>query len=103
MSQLFNSDSDRELWIKLNAERQIEWEKGLVYFDSSTQTYKPTQQALNPRCMEQALVVARNQCEYDEKKGKLRYTIEELLTCSREELIEIQQKDYRENWLPRFK
>jgi len=37
---LFKTDSERELWIKLNAERQIEWEKGLTYFDKETQTYK---------------------------------------------------------------
>lgn len=51
---LFNSESDRELWIKLNAEQQIEWEKGLTYFDVKTQTHKPTLQALNFRSMEEA-------------------------------------------------
>ena len=55
MKNFFKTDSERELWIKLNAERQIEWEKGLKYFDKESQTYKPTHQALNHRSMEEAL------------------------------------------------
>jgi len=93
---LFKTDSERELWIKLNAERQIEWEKGLTYFDKETQTYKPTQQALNPRTMEQALIVSRNQLECDEKFNKLRYSLEDLLLLHINDLNEIDRKRHSE-------
>ena len=83
---LFNSDKDRELWIKLNAERQIEWEKNITYFDRNTQTHKPTLQALHPRTMESAMDISRNQCAHDEEKGSLRYTLDELLLLERDEL-----------------
>lgn len=98
---LFNSDRDRELWIKLNAERQIEWEKNLTYFDSKSQTFKPTLQALSPRSMEEALRISRNQCEYDEKNGKLRYSLEELLLLSQNQLDEIGRKNHEE-WCKKF-
>lgn len=88
---LFNSEADKNLWIKLNAERQIDWEKGLTYFDRATQTHKPTFQALHPRSMEEALRISRNQCEYDESVGKLRFSLEELLTLDIEGLNEIYQ------------
>jgi hypothetical protein len=82
---LFRSDADRELWIKLNAERQIEWEKGLG-----------TQQAQHPRSMEEALEISRNQCKADENSGKLRYSMEELLTLNRSELEETGRKQRKE-------
>lgn len=101
-NKFFKTESERELWIKLNAERQIEWEKGLTYFDKETQTYKPTLQALNPRSMEQALIVARNQLEYDEEKcEKPRYTLEELLTLDREGLLQIDKKRHQK-WIEKF-
>jgi hypothetical protein len=102
MASLFRSEVDRELWIRLNAERQIEWEKGLTYFDTKTQTHKPTLQALNPRSMEEALRISRGQCKYDEEKeGKLRFTLEELLTLDIRELNTIQRKQYQE-WCKKF-
>jgi len=100
-TKLFNSDKDRELWIRLNAERQIEWEKGLTYFDKKSGEYKPTQQALHPRTMEGALRCSRNQCEYDEGKGKLRYTFDQLLTLDREGLLEI-DKIHHQEWIKKF-
>ena len=93
--KLFKSKTDRELWIKLNAERQIEWEKGLTYFDKISQTNKPTLQALNPRTMDEALEISKRQCKHDENEGKLRYTMEELLTLNREALIKIQIKRHQ--------
>jgi len=98
---LFNSESDRELWIRLNAERQIEWEKGLKYLDKETQTYKPTLQALNPRTMYEALDISRGQCEDDEKNGTLRYTLEQLLTLNRDELEGIDNIRHQE-WCRKF-
>lgn len=98
---LFKSDADRELWIKLNAERQIEWEKSLTWFNKETGKYEPTRQALNPRSMEAALEVARNQCEYDEKNGELRYTLEQLITLDVEGFKEIDQKRHQ-IWINKF-
>jgi len=101
--KFFKSNEDRELWIKLNAQHQIEWEKSLTYFDRVSQTYKPTQQALHPRTYNDALEVARNQLEYDEKnKDAPRYTLEEYLTLNLKELEAIRLKDFQENWAPKL-
>lgn len=93
--ELFSSKGDRDLWIRLNAEFQIEWEKGLSYFDRSSKTYKPTLQALNPRSMEEALKISKSQCETDESVGKLRFSMEELLTLNRDDLDEILRDNHR--------
>lgn len=98
-NKFFKNESERNLWIKLNAERQIEWEKGLTYFDTKTNTYKPTQQALNPRSLDTALKISKEQLEYDEKnKDKPRYSLEELLTLDRNQLSEINEKKHQEWW-----
>lgn len=80
--KLFNSNTERELWIKLNAEKQIEWEKSL---------------ALCPKTVEIALKTARNQCEYDENEGKLRFSLENLLSLNCVELNKIVKK-YNVEW-----
>ena len=100
MTNLFKSKADRKLWIKLNAERQIEWEKGLTYFDKESGTNKPTLQALNPRTMKEALEISKRQSEGD-SGGKLRYTLEELLTLDREGLLAISDKHHQE-WIKKF-
>ena len=92
---LFRNDEDRQLWIKLNAERQIEWEKSLTWFNSKTGNHEPTLQAKNPRSIEEALEVSKRQLEYDEKIGKLRYTLEELLLLKNEELVEINKTKHK--------
>ena len=97
-NSFFNSDSDRELWIRLNAQRQVEWEKNLKYFDKKSKTYKPTLQALNPRTMEEALEISRRQLEYDERVGKLRFSLEELASLSFKELDKIQQQNHQNFW-----
>ncbi len=102
MENLFNSDNDRNLWIRLNAERQIEWEKTLTYFNIKTGKHEPTLQALNPRTMVEALRVSKNQLERDEEKGVLRYSLEELLTLTIEELTEKDNKKHKE-WIENFK
>lgn len=89
---LFNSESDRNLWIRLNAQRQIEWEKSLTYFDKVSGTNKPTLQALNPRSMEEAMEISNNQLLVDEKEGKLRLSLEELLLSPDELIVVAQQK-----------
>jgi len=93
---VFKSDADRELWIKLNAERQIEWEKGLTYYDRTTNSYKPTGQALHPRTMDEAMEISRNQCKYDEEHGELRFTMEELLLLDIDGLNAIQLKHHQD-------
>jgi hypothetical protein len=103
IKNFFKTDSERELWIKLNAERQIEWEKGLKYFDTKSQTYKPTHQALNHRSMEEALRISRGQLRVDEEtKDKPRYSLEELLTLTIDKLNEIQKSHHLE-WCKKFK
>lgn len=93
---LFNSDLDRELWIKLNAERQIEFDK-----NSFDENGNPYSNALHPRSMETALEISRGQCEYDEKAGVLRFTLEDLLTLNYKELKNISYKRHQE-WCRRF-
>ena len=93
----FKSDSERELWIKLNAERQVAWEKSLTYFNSATGKYLPTLQALNPRSIEEALEISRGQLEYDEEnKESPRFSLTELLTLNTEELTAIQLKQHQD-------
>jgi len=86
----FNSESDRSLWIRLNAERQIEWEKSLTYWDVNEQCHKPTMQARHPRTMEMALSIAENQLRVDEESGNLRFTLEQLLSLDQEEITKLQ-------------
>lgn len=73
---------DRELWLKNNALEQIEWEKNLTYFDKETNSNKPTQQALNPRSLDQALQIAKNQLNYiisNNRRRKLKFIISYLI------------------------
>lgn len=98
----FKSIEDRDLWIKLCAEYQIEWEKGLRTPDG-----RPTLQALNPRSMEEAVRVAINQLKYDlehpdEYNGGLRVSLEEYLTLTTDEITEKKQKHFKEFWAPKF-
>ena len=96
--QFFSSQEELDLWIRLDAEYQIEWEKNLTWFDSSDNTYKPTKQALHHRSIEQALEIAARRLDYDIKKGKLRFTLEQLQTLTIEELEDIRLQQHRE-WL----
>lgn len=101
-NNFFRTESERKLWIKLNAERQIEWEKCLTYFDKETQTHKPTLQALNPRTMDEALEISKNQLEYDEQnKDKPRYSLEEMLTLDIDGLNKIAATQHQE-WCEKF-
>jgi hypothetical protein len=92
----FKSNSERELWIDLNAKRQIEWEKSLTYFNKETGKNEPTNQALNPRSMEDALIISRIQLEYDERNNDLRYSLDQLLTLNVEELKEISHNRFKD-------
>ena len=86
IDKFFNTEADRDLWLKLDAERQINWEKNLTYFDKESGTYKPTQQALHHRSMDEALEISRRALDYDIKHGVQRFTLEDFLILSQEEL-----------------
>jgi len=90
--KLFNSDGDRNLWIKLNAERMILFDKNSY----DEKTGKPYYNALHPRSMDAAMEISARQCEYDEKQGKLRYSLEELLTLDYDGLKAISDKKHKE-------
>lgn len=77
--KLFNSDSDRELWIRLNAQNQMELDN--------------INNAKIKRTMNEALIIARSQCEFDEEVGKLRYTLADLLLLDEEVLSKIRMEN----------
>lgn len=88
---MFNSNEDRELYIKLNAERMIEFDKNCFAPNGM-----PYSNALHPRSMDEAMINSRDQVEYDEKKGKLRYSLEELILLDYDALEAIRLKQHRE-------
>ncbi len=94
---LFNNEKDRDLWIQLNAQHQIESDKLCRTPDG-----RPTLQALHPRSMEEAIKVAKRQLEYDEEHGKLRFTLEQYLTLSTQELKKLAHDDFKEKVLKYF-
>lgn len=98
----FETESQRDLWLKLNADHQIEWEKNLTYMCPYDKILKPTQQAMNPRSMATALEIARNQLDYDMEKGVLRCTLTDYLLKSFEELDEMSKERHRK-WVEEFK
>lgn len=106
-SKHFKSKADRDLWLKLCAEYQIEWEKGLTYFDKTSGKHLPTLQARNPRGMEEALRIARNQLNYDmdhpeEYDGGLRVSLEEFLTMTAQEIADKTRRHFKSYWVPKF-
>lgn len=91
-SPLFKSDKERQLWIKLNAERQI-------LFDTNSfdqQTGNPLLNKISPRSLEQALKISKNQLEFDEKRQQLRYTLEELILLNYQQLKTISNAAHRQ-------
>jgi len=81
----FNCESDRDLWLYLDAERQIEADKRSKYSNR-----------LHPRSLEQALEIAQRALDRDIKNGYQLYTLENLLMLSYDELEEIRLKKHRE-------
>jgi hypothetical protein len=75
IDKFFNSEADRDLWLRLDAERQIEADKRSIYSNR-----------LHPRSMEQALEIAQRGLERDKRYGVQLYTLEDLLTLSHDEL-----------------
>ena len=78
---MFKSETDRNLWLRLNAEHQIEGDLN-----------SGCSNALHPRTMEQALKIAENQLEFDEERGELRVTLDEYLTLDFKQINEIRER-----------
>lgn len=87
MTNFFKSESDRNLWIKLNGE-----------FINEFQMKVNRQQSDILGCIQ----VSKNQLEYDEENGKLRMTFEQLLSFSYEQ-YENHLHENHEKWCNVFK
>ena len=87
MTNFFKSDSDRNLWIKLKGEFGNEFQMRVNKKESDIEG-----------CMQ----VAKNQLEYDEAHGKLRITLEQLLSFSYEQYEEHLRMRHAE-WCEVFK
>lgn len=96
----FQQKHIRNIYISLNSQRQIDWEKSLTYTDSKGKK-RPTLQALNPRSFVEATEISLRQVEYDEKKGKLRYSIEEMFRYDMSVFEEIHKVNHQE-WIDKF-
>lgn len=84
MPELFARVEERELWIKLNAERIVRHLKRQdVPMGSIGEKWS-------------AMDISNNQLVADEKNGKLRFTLAELLTCSHKELEDIKRRRHEE-------
>lgn len=70
--KFFKTESERNLWIKLKAEFAREWQMKV-----NKQPYSDIHEKVNGISH---VDVATNQLEYDEEKGELRISLEELLT-----------------------
>jgi hypothetical protein len=78
MTNFFKSDADRNLWIKLKGEFGNEFQMRVNKSESDIEG-----------CMQ----VAKNQLERDEEHGKLRITLEQLLSFSYEQF-----EEHLNNW-----
>lgn len=91
--QLFRSAADRNLYIRLNAERIDE-------FHQKVNRGAPNMGAVDAPYS--SMWISNNQVEYDEKQGKLRFSMEQLLTLGPEDFLVLQQEHIRE-WGEKFK
>jgi len=80
ISKFFNSENDRNLWIRLNAER-------IQYMDFVVTNVKTDLGDINTP--HTPMWISKNQLEYDEKNSnELRFTLEQFLLLSDRELFE---------------
>lgn len=89
--KLFKNKKERDIWIKLNAERIIDFNKNSIYSNKD-----------NVPSMEEAMEISERQLLRDEEKGKLRYSLEELLTLDYLDLKKISDKNHMD-FIKRFK
>jgi len=81
-SKFFNTDADRDLWIKLNAER-------ISYFNR-TVLKESAQDLGSVDKLHSFMYISNNQLDYDEnKKNKPRFSLEELLSLTDEEILKL--------------
>lgn len=79
MSKIFKSETDRNLWIKLNAER--------IQYNFKIRNAKEKDD------FDICLRISENQLKYDENENTApRYSMEELLTLTPKELYQLQNK-----------
>lgn len=79
-SKFFNNEKDRNLWIKLNAER-------IQYMDFVVTNEKKDLGDINTPYS--PMWISKNQLEYDENNSnELRFTLEQFLLMSDKELFE---------------
>lgn len=79
MNNFFKSETDRMLWIKLNAER--------IHFNHDSTELGNINEAYTP------MNISRNQLVYDETNcSEPRFSLEELLLCSQNELERLNAK-----------
>jgi hypothetical protein len=100
-SEFFPTIKHKNIYIALNSQRQIDWEKSLTYIHPTTGKAMPTRQALNPRSYHDAVEISVRQVEYDEEKGKLRYSIEEMFRYDMLELNAIKD-GLHQQWVEKF-
>ncbi len=81
MTNFFKSELDRDLWIKLNGEFINEFQ---MKVNKSPSDINGCEQ------------VAKNQLKYDEENGKLRMTLEQLLSFSYEQYDEHVKNKHKE-------
>lgn len=80
----FKSESERDLWIKLNAEvvKYVHESKGIMHADLGDINKEHT-----------PMWISKNQLDYDEHESeKLRFSFEDLLTLSMNDLAKISKK-----------
>ena len=81
-SKFFNTDADRNLWIKLNAER-------ISYYNCNV--LKESAQDLGSvDKLHSIMYISKNQLDYDEvENNKPRFSLEEFLSLTDEEILEL--------------
>jgi hypothetical protein len=85
----FKSEADRNLWIKLNAE--------LIGYFQETVNHKKKEDLGSVDKPYSHMWVSNNQLTYDEfNKDAPRFSLEELLTLSLDDLIRITRKQHKE-------
>ena len=87
----FKSEADRNLWIKLNAE--------VINYFQVTVNHKIDEGLGDINTPFSSMWVSRNQLDYDEHEcDKPRFSLEELLTLSYDDLIKITRQQHKE-WI----
>ena len=90
---LFNSEADRNLWLKLMAEFGVEFQKRVNHNENCEVG------SIDKRYS--VMWVANEKLKDDEVAGKLRFTLEQLLTMSYED-YEAELRGRHKEWCKKF-